>query len=182
MDRFGPNGKVSKKQVHLLRWSSFPGRTGLNFGWMDRAHRLIEIEIETGLLYLIFLISFIACRTCSPCIARISRSHSASQCWREKCKKGRETGVFYCSWGKSCEQEKKQRGGLVSLQCRRFLRARKCFCSWELHDGGYTYEQNTNKVSPTHRCFSRSLTLCRTPLSERLERAMSTRTKRTGSA
>ena len=37
MDRFGPTGKVSKKQVHLLRWSSFPGRTSLNFGWMDRA-------------------------------------------------------------------------------------------------------------------------------------------------
>ena len=37
MDRFGPTGKVSKKQVHLLRWSSFPGRTGLNVGWMDRA-------------------------------------------------------------------------------------------------------------------------------------------------
>ena len=37
MDRFGPTGKVSKKQVHLLRWSSFPGRTGLNFGWTDRA-------------------------------------------------------------------------------------------------------------------------------------------------
>ena len=32
MDRFGPTGKVSKKQDHLLRWSSFPGRTGLNFG------------------------------------------------------------------------------------------------------------------------------------------------------
>ena len=38
MDRFGPSGKVSKKRVHLLRWSSFPGRTGWNFGWMDRAH------------------------------------------------------------------------------------------------------------------------------------------------
>ena len=37
MDRFGPTGKVSKKRVHLLRWSSFPGRTGPNFGWMDRA-------------------------------------------------------------------------------------------------------------------------------------------------
>ena len=36
MDPFGPTGKVSKKLVHLLRWSSFPGRTGLNFGWMDR--------------------------------------------------------------------------------------------------------------------------------------------------
>ena len=40
MDRFGPTGKVSKKRVHLLRWSSFPGRTGLNFGWMDRAPNL----------------------------------------------------------------------------------------------------------------------------------------------
>ena len=29
MDRYGPTGKVSKKLVHLLRWSSFPGRTGL---------------------------------------------------------------------------------------------------------------------------------------------------------
>ena len=37
MDRFGPTGKVSKKRVHLLRWSSFFGRTGLNFGRMDRA-------------------------------------------------------------------------------------------------------------------------------------------------
>ena len=37
MDRFGPTGKVSKKRVHLLRWSSFPGRTDWNFGWMDRA-------------------------------------------------------------------------------------------------------------------------------------------------
>ena len=92
--------------------------------------------------------SFIACRTCSPCIARISRSHSASQCLREKCKKGRETGVFYFSWGKSCEQEKKQRGGVVSLQCRRFLRARKCFCSWKLHDGGYN---NTNKTRTRFR-------------------------------
>ena len=49
-------------------------------------NRLIEIEIETGLLYLIFLISFMARRTCSPCIARISLSKSAAQCWREKCK------------------------------------------------------------------------------------------------
>ena len=40
MDRFGPTGKVSEKRVHLLRWSSFPGRTGWNFGWMDRAQAL----------------------------------------------------------------------------------------------------------------------------------------------
>ena len=39
MDRFGPIGKVSKERVHLLRWSSFPGRTGWNFGWMDHAQR-----------------------------------------------------------------------------------------------------------------------------------------------
>ena len=32
MDRFVPTGKVSKKRVHLLRWSSFPGQTGWNFG------------------------------------------------------------------------------------------------------------------------------------------------------
>ena len=38
MDRFDPTGKVSKKRVHLLRWSTFPGRTGWKFGWMDRAH------------------------------------------------------------------------------------------------------------------------------------------------
>ena len=25
------SGKVSKKLVHLLRWTTFPGRTGLNF-------------------------------------------------------------------------------------------------------------------------------------------------------
>ena len=37
MDQFGPTGKVSKKRVHLLRWTTFPGRTGWNFGWMDRA-------------------------------------------------------------------------------------------------------------------------------------------------
>ena len=32
MDRFAPTGKVSKKQVHLLSWSTFPGRTGLHVG------------------------------------------------------------------------------------------------------------------------------------------------------
>ena len=33
MDRFGPitTGKVSKKRIHLLRWTTFPGRTGWNF-------------------------------------------------------------------------------------------------------------------------------------------------------
>ena len=37
MDRFGPTGKVSRKRVHVLRWTTFPGLTGWNFGWMDRA-------------------------------------------------------------------------------------------------------------------------------------------------
>ena len=45
MDRFGPTGKVSKKRVHLLRWSSFTGRTGWNFGWMDRALRLSNLNV-----------------------------------------------------------------------------------------------------------------------------------------
>ena len=40
LDRFGPTGKVSKKRVHLLKWTTFPGRTGWNFGWMDRALQL----------------------------------------------------------------------------------------------------------------------------------------------
>ena len=44
MDRFSPTEKVSEKMVHLFRWSSFAGRTGLNFGWMDRAHcRLVSV-------------------------------------------------------------------------------------------------------------------------------------------
>ena len=34
MDRFGPTGKVSKKLVHLLRWTTFPGRTGWKI-WMN---------------------------------------------------------------------------------------------------------------------------------------------------
>ena len=37
MDRFGPTRKISKKLVHLLRWTTFPGR---NFGWIDRARCL----------------------------------------------------------------------------------------------------------------------------------------------
>ena len=48
MVRFGPTGKVSKKQVHLLRWSSFPGQTGLNFGWMDRALEVGKTVIQMG--------------------------------------------------------------------------------------------------------------------------------------
>ena len=45
MDRFGPTGKVSKKRVHLLRWTTFPGRTGWKFGWMDRAQSFRHIDL-----------------------------------------------------------------------------------------------------------------------------------------
>ena len=47
MDRFGPTGKVSKKMVHLLRWSSFPGRTSWNFGRMDRAQNFRKFRSKT---------------------------------------------------------------------------------------------------------------------------------------
>ena len=51
MDRFSPTEKVSEKMVHLFRWSSFAGRTGLNFGWMDRAHcRLVSVVKLTTFL------------------------------------------------------------------------------------------------------------------------------------
>ena len=45
MDRLSPTGKVSIKLVHPLRWSTFPGRTGLNFGWMDRTLCIQEILV-----------------------------------------------------------------------------------------------------------------------------------------
>ena len=72
MDRFGPSGKVSKKRVHLLRWSSFPGRTGWNFGWMDRAHgfrastKAILYRVSTISLVIprILIVYSISCRRC----------------------------------------------------------------------------------------------------------------------
>ena len=91
-------------------------------------NRLIEIEIETGLLYLICLISFIACRTCSPCIASISPSplrsagvksaetklapvlQSTSFIDTYQVLAGCETSVFYFSCGRRCEQKKKKEG------------------------------------------------------------------------
>ena len=47
LDSFGPTGKVSKKLVHLLRWSTFSGRTGLNLGWMDRTQLLPSVRDQT---------------------------------------------------------------------------------------------------------------------------------------
>ena len=49
MDRFSPTGKVSIKLVHPLRWSTFPRRTGLNFGLMDRTLCIQEILVLTKL-------------------------------------------------------------------------------------------------------------------------------------
>ena len=52
MDRFGPTGKVSKKLVHLLRWSSSPGRTVLDFGCMDRAQKKpVEFQLNRSAGY-----------------------------------------------------------------------------------------------------------------------------------
>ena len=42
INRFGPTGQGSKKLVHLFRWNTFPGWTGRNCGWMDRAQDLQE--------------------------------------------------------------------------------------------------------------------------------------------
>ena len=47
MDRLGPTGKVSKKRVHLLRWTTFPG---WNFGWMDRARDLQACGVLKALI------------------------------------------------------------------------------------------------------------------------------------
>ena len=44
MDRFGPTREVSRKRVHLLRWTYFPGLPGWNFDWMDRALDNIDLN------------------------------------------------------------------------------------------------------------------------------------------
>ena len=40
VNRFGPTGKVSKKLVQVLRWTTFPGRTGRNFDSMRFFHSI----------------------------------------------------------------------------------------------------------------------------------------------
>ena len=50
---------------------------------------LIEIEIEKGLVYLIFLISFIACRTCSPCYLAL-QVHFAVLAWKAQKEKTKQ--------------------------------------------------------------------------------------------
>ena len=67
MDRLGPTGKVSKKLVHLLRGTTFPGR---NFGWRDRAPRLQRFPAKMTLVHARALQS----RTRSRIRVRIQRS------------------------------------------------------------------------------------------------------------
>ena len=50
-------GKVSKKLVHLLRWTTFPGRSGWHFGWMDRAQIFLCTE-ETSTVLMITEFAF----------------------------------------------------------------------------------------------------------------------------
>ena len=49
MDRFGPTGKVLKKLVHLLRWSTFPGRTGRKF-WLNGSRPKFDNFRAAGVL------------------------------------------------------------------------------------------------------------------------------------
>ena len=86
---------VNRKSVTRLSHVSILSRILIRFSRLLSARNRL-IGIETGLSYLIFLISFIACRTCSPYIARVSRSKSASQCWREKRKK-KKNWLLFCS-------------------------------------------------------------------------------------
>ena len=77
-----------RKSVTRLSHVSILSRILIRFSRLLSARN--KIGVETGLFSLIFLISFIACRTCSPYIARVSRSKSASQSWREKRKKNKQ--------------------------------------------------------------------------------------------
>ena len=51
MDRFGPTGKVSKKRVHLLRWTTFRGRTGWNFAEWIAPHCIFIREDRKWRVY-----------------------------------------------------------------------------------------------------------------------------------
>ena len=54
---FGPTGKVSKKRFRLVRWTTFPGRIGWNFVWMDRApwfKNILSHSLEASRLLLLF--------------------------------------------------------------------------------------------------------------------------------
>ena len=62
MDRFVPTRRVSKILVHLLRWTTFPGRTGRNFGWMDRTHGPVGDLGRSALLEIIAVWLFLNTR------------------------------------------------------------------------------------------------------------------------
>ena len=46
--------KFRKQLVHLSRWTTFPGRTGLDFGWMDRARCFHRFFSNITRLYIFF--------------------------------------------------------------------------------------------------------------------------------
>ena len=46
MDRFGPTAKVSKKLVHLLRWTTFPGRTARKF-WLNGSRPTFALPLPS---------------------------------------------------------------------------------------------------------------------------------------
>ena len=49
MDQFDPTNQVSKKLVHLLRWTTFSGQTGRDFGWMDHNRYMLgHHNVATG--------------------------------------------------------------------------------------------------------------------------------------
>ena len=53
MDWFDPTGKVSKKLVHFLRWTTFPARTGLDRTlnlWRQAGvrHASFSVKLLTG--------------------------------------------------------------------------------------------------------------------------------------
>ena len=53
---FGPTGKVSKQRFRLMRWTTFPGRIGWNFVWMDRApwfKNILSHSLEASRLLLL---------------------------------------------------------------------------------------------------------------------------------
>ena len=86
--------KFRKKLVHLLRWTTFPGQTGQNFGWMDRtvlSHG--EVLISLIILLQVLLSSWsserkvhlficVWLRTCSPISSWLERIRNSLICCR----------------------------------------------------------------------------------------------------
>ena len=72
IDRFGPTGKVSKKLVRLLRWTTFPGPVGISVEWIAPLESTTNVELRIrdglGLFYMGSYITF-HCIVCHyiPC-------------------------------------------------------------------------------------------------------------------